>query len=245
MCSHCMCRGDACGIRATVGVDVLHRFVGAVLMERAVVVVVMRLFLQMQHDVLDAVAMSLHETRRCDGEPVPQQRHDEQKNGGRFTHRANLAESRGRVEPGPISRAASSWRRSTGKHRLRSQETRRGPSFRNRFRRLAAHTSSWAVRRLELALPSSRAYRPSPHALAYRRMWRPRARSPAHLRDAAAVCPRKHSGILLQPSLKRVESRSASASHSSATRALSCNYALCQARPPLDTGRAHQRSARK
>lgn len=94
-----MCRYKASGARTGVGVDMLHRFVRVVLMERAVVVVMMRLFIKMQHDVRSAIAVIVLQPRVRHSERVPQQRNHKQKNGRRFAHGGNLAETRQTVEP--------------------------------------------------------------------------------------------------------------------------------------------------
>ena len=90
---------DTCGIRATISIDVLNGFVGAVLVERAVIMMVMRLLLKMEYNMFDAFAVILHETSGRSGERMPQQRDYEQENGGCFMHRANLTETHHCVEP--------------------------------------------------------------------------------------------------------------------------------------------------
>ena len=52
-----VCRDKGCRVGTAVCVDVLHRFVGIVLMKRAVIVVMMRLFFKVQYDVRNAVAV--------------------------------------------------------------------------------------------------------------------------------------------------------------------------------------------
>ena len=85
---------DSCGVRAAVGIDVLQRFVSAVRVERAVIVVVMRLFFQVQHDVRKAIAVIVHQADARNRERMPYERDHEQKNDRRFAHSGNLTETR-------------------------------------------------------------------------------------------------------------------------------------------------------
>ena len=82
-----------------VGIDMLYRLFTIVLVERAVIVVVMRIVLQVQHDVRNAVPMVVRNTRVGDGERLPEQRDDQHDNGGRLAHAGNLADTHRTVEP--------------------------------------------------------------------------------------------------------------------------------------------------
>jgi hypothetical protein len=62
--------------------------------ERAVVVVMMRLFLQMQDDMRNAIAVILYEAHTRDRERMPQERNHEHENERRFAHVGNLTETR-------------------------------------------------------------------------------------------------------------------------------------------------------
>jgi hypothetical protein len=62
--------------------------------ERTVIVVVMRLFFQVQCDMRYALPMVVDERDVRHRDRVPQQRNHEQENGGRFAHGGNLAETR-------------------------------------------------------------------------------------------------------------------------------------------------------
>ena len=57
-----MYRHETCAVRIAICVHVLHRFVAAVLVERAVVVMMMRLVLQMHRGVRSAFAMAVSST---------------------------------------------------------------------------------------------------------------------------------------------------------------------------------------
>ena len=58
-------------IRGAVGIDMLHRLVALVLVERAVIVVVMGVVLQVQHDVRNAVPVIVRKTGVRHGERLP------------------------------------------------------------------------------------------------------------------------------------------------------------------------------
>ena len=68
-------------------------------MKRTIVLVMMGLVLDMQNDVCKALAVLDRELALSHGERVPQQRDNHQKNGGRFAHGGNLAETHRSVEP--------------------------------------------------------------------------------------------------------------------------------------------------
>ena len=67
-------------------------------MECAVLVVMMRLFFEMQHHVRSAIAVIVLQAHVRHSERVPQQRDHKQENGWRFAHGRNLAETRRTVE---------------------------------------------------------------------------------------------------------------------------------------------------
>jgi hypothetical protein len=85
---------DTCRVRETVRIYVLYGFVAAVLVNATVLVMMVRLFLQMQCGVRKSVAMTASEADVRHRERLPQQRNDEQENGWRFAHGGNLAETR-------------------------------------------------------------------------------------------------------------------------------------------------------
>lgn len=89
-----MRRHEGGSIRDAVGIDMLHRRVAIVLVERSVIVVVMRIVLQVQDDMRNAVPVMMCKARMRRGERLPQQRGEQDTNDWRFAHAANLAETR-------------------------------------------------------------------------------------------------------------------------------------------------------
>ena len=70
--SGCDMRGhEGHGIRDAVGIDMLHRLVAIVLVERAVIVVMMRIVLQVEHHVGNTVPVIVRKTGVRHGERLP------------------------------------------------------------------------------------------------------------------------------------------------------------------------------
>lgn len=86
-------RNETRRIGAAIGVNVLYGFVGLVLMERTVIVMMMGFLLEVQDPVRKALGMIRQDAAGSDREVVPKQRYDHEKNGWRVAHVRNLTET--------------------------------------------------------------------------------------------------------------------------------------------------------
>ncbi len=91
-------RQRACRVGASVGMYVLNGLGRVVLVERTVIVMMMRRFFEVQRGVRKTFRVITLEPVVSHCERVPQERNNQQKNGRRLTHRRNLTQAAKRVE---------------------------------------------------------------------------------------------------------------------------------------------------